>query len=226
MSDDHASRRCSGRTANGQRCRRKAEEGSTRCAQHGYRMPGRPSKLTPELTEAIVFLILEGNYLETAAQACGVDVATLYRWQRRAGEAIAKAEERVEDGEKLLGEGIYEHTDPADWPYLDFRHALKSAEAYAETELLRRAAAGGFGWQAPMTVLERRHPSHWRRRDRLEVEGADGGAVPLKLVAPETEAKRRAIAELITNAGVLAPAELEAVAAETKPTKPRRTKPK
>lgn len=203
MSDDHASRRCTGRTANGARCRRRAEEGSTRCSQHGYRMPGRPSKLTPELTEAIVYLILEGNYLETAAQAVGVDVATLHRWQRRAGEAIARAEEAVEDGNELLGEGIYEHTDPAEWPYLDFRHALKSAEAFAETDLLRRAASGAFGWQAPMTVLERRHPMRWRRRERLDVGGDDGGAVPVKVVTPDTEAKRTELLELVAELNVL-----------------------
>lgn len=202
MSDDSRPR-CTGRTAAGGRCRHPAEDGSTRCAQHGYKMPGRPSKLTPALTQQIVFLILEGNYLETAAQAVGVDVATLHRWNRRAGEAIARAEEAVEDGELLLGDGIYEHTDPAEWPYIDFRHALKSAEAYAETELLRRASSGGNGWQAPMTVLERRHPLRWKRREGRDLEAADGGAIPVRVVAPDTDGKRREVAGIIAELGIL-----------------------
>lgn len=217
--DENASHRCTGRTAAGGRCRRRAEEGATRCSQHGYKMPGRPSRLTPELTEAIVYLVLEGNYLETAAQANGVAPSTLHYWRRRGQDAWARAEEAVEDRNELLGDGIYDRTDPAEWVYLDFLDALKTAEAYAETELLRRASAGGFGWQAPMTVLERRHPARWKRREARELEGADGGAIPVRVVTPDTDGKRRELVGIIAELGVLEDLEPAAAPATESTTK-------
>lgn len=41
---------------------------------------GRPSKLTPEIQERIVTLIVEGSYPEIAAQACGIGSTTFFRW--------------------------------------------------------------------------------------------------------------------------------------------------
>jgi transposase-like protein len=41
---------------------------------------GRPSKLTPELTDRIVERVLKGIEPDTAAQAEGIDRATYYRW--------------------------------------------------------------------------------------------------------------------------------------------------
>lgn len=201
MSDDVESVRCTGRTAAGSRCSRRAEEGTTRCAQHGYKPRGRPSKLTPELTAEVVYLVLEGNYLETAAQAVGISVRTLHNWRARGDDAMAKAEEAVADTEELAGDKLYEHVDPREWVYIDFFHALKTAEAYAETELLRRAASGGFGWQAPMTVLERRHPSRWRRRESRDVE-VSGNVGRTTIVVPDTEEKRHAVAAALAGTGL------------------------
>jgi transposase-like protein len=52
-------------------------------------MIGRPTKLTPELQEAICEHLRSGNLLQVAAQAEGIDRATLWRWRKRgeAGEA-------------------------------------------------------------------------------------------------------------------------------------------
>jgi hypothetical protein len=49
---------------------------------------GRPSKFTPEVTEPLLELIREGNFLSTAAPAAGVSRRTVHGWLRkgRAGE--------------------------------------------------------------------------------------------------------------------------------------------
>lgn len=202
--DDETPRppRCTGRTANGQRCTRNAEEGSTRCRQHSFVVPGRPTKLTPELKEQIVWTVLEGNYLNVAAQAAGVSYRTLARWLERADDVEAKALEMVDPDADELPD-LYELVDPREWVYLDFRHALKSAEAFAETELLRQARAGGFGWQAPMTVLERRQPTRWKRREVHEHEGEVGVRQRAELVEPD-EKKRQRVSTILAEAKVAA----------------------
>lgn len=196
--------KCSAKKADGRPCRNTPQPNSTRCWHHSFKVPGRPTKLDVDLTQRILDAVLEGNYLETAAQAAGIGKTTLYRWLRRGDDAEALVAEHLDEDQ--AGADAYEHLDPAEWPYLDFRHALKSAEAFAETELLRRTITGGRGWQAYMTVLERRHPERWGRRDRVMHEGAVDLGKP-KVVVPDTDAKRALIAEIL--AGALRPVSAE-----------------
>jgi hypothetical protein len=164
---DNERPRCTGITAGGTRCAKRAIEGTDRCAHHSFRIPGRPTKLTPDVTRTIIAAVLEGNYLETSAQLAGVTPRVLHKWRQRADDLEAVALEHV-DQDLDDDVDLYSLVDPAEWVYLDFVHALKSAEAYAEARLLRQAQAGGFGWQAQMTVLERRHPTRWGRRAVLD----------------------------------------------------------
>lgn len=203
MSDDtgrpnlESRRNCTFIKADGKRCTKLAQPGKTRCWHHSYKVPGRPGKLTPELSEKVIQLMLEGNYLTTAAQAVGVSERTLHRWLERGDDVEAKAlEQAEEDGD------LYEHISPDEWVYLDFRHAVKSAAAYAETELLRQAATGALGWQAPMTILERRHPQRWRRSDRHEHEHTGAVATTVEHVKPD-EGKRTEIAGILDASGAL-----------------------
>jgi transposase len=71
---------------------------------------GRPTKLTDELRDEIVALVEVGNFPETAAEACGVDRSTFYRWKNRG-----------DDGEE---------------PYRDFCDAIARARAKAKVDLL------------------------------------------------------------------------------------------
>ena len=195
--------RCTGTTARGTRCTNYAQPGGTRCAKHGFNVKatGRPSKLSDDVKDVIVGLLLEGNYLETAAAAAGVHKSTLYRWLERADDVEAKAMEHVEPDATDVD--LYALTDPDEWRYLDFRDALKAAEAYAETELLRMVRYPGFGpWQAAMTILERRKPQHWRRRDTHEVEHTGGIGLRVQTVTPEGEARRR-VAGILQEVGAL-----------------------
>lgn len=189
--------KCSFVKPDGRRCTKNARQGSTRCWHHSFKVPGRPTKLTEELRGAIVMLVVEGNYLETAAQACGVHKTTLYRWLEKADHLEAAALEHVDPDlppDELPD--LWDLVDPDDWVYLDFRNALKTAEAWAETELLRQAASGRQGWQAQMTVLERRHATRWRRTEHHEVGGAVDVRAKSELVIPEGEKRQRTAAIL------------------------------
>lgn len=192
--------RCTAKTASGRPCRNSPLPGTTRCYHHSFRVPGRPSKLTPELQERIVDAVLEGNYLETAAQAAGVGKTTLYRWLRKAQDVEAAALEHIDPDAD--GEDVWNHTDPAEWPYLDFRHALQSAEAYSETEILRRALTAAPGWQAHMTYLERRHPQRWGRRDAHKHEHTGEVRRSVEVIVP-TDAERAAVLSRLQEAGAL-----------------------
>ena len=111
---------------------------------------GRKSKLTPELTERICDFIRKGNYISTACQIVGIHKATYYNW--------------LEQGETDIEAGI-------DSMYADFVKAVKKAEADAEEELVKMVRnAAPKNWIAGMTLLERRHPDRWGRRDRHQVE--------------------------------------------------------
>jgi transposase len=90
--------------------------------------------------------VSKGNYIETACKAAGISKQTVYQWLKRA-----------EHGET---------------PFTAFRDALEKAEAKAELEVLetvRKAGqAGPQYWPASMTLLERRHPEKWGKRQDAE----------------------------------------------------------
>ena len=126
---------------------------------------GRPTKLTPEVQEKIVSLVRAGNYPEVAAQAAGIDPRTYYRWM-----------EKGEDG-------------PA--PYGQFRHAVKEAQAAAESHavtIIRKAAIDG-SWQAAAWFLERSKAERWRRKENVELTGKDGGPVEQRITG-DTEREK------------------------------------
>lgn len=113
------------------------------------RKTGRPKgagiKLTPELQSLVVAHLEAGNYVETAAQAAGVNKVTLYDWLKKG----ATGEE----------------------PYAGFSNAVVSAQAKAEARDVQRMDVHGLmNWQATAWRLERRHPDRWGRRDRVEVQ--------------------------------------------------------
>ena len=57
---------------------------------------GRPSKLTPEITRAILDVVAGGGTRAVAAEAAGISESTLYKWLRR-GTEDAKTTQTVLD---------------------------------------------------------------------------------------------------------------------------------
>jgi transposase len=134
-------------------------------SDHGFEMigvteMGRPTKLTPDIENAIVTALRAGNYAETAVAYAGIGLSTYYRWMER-------GQSEAED----------------DRAYREFREAIEKARAAAEVRdiaLIDKAAANG-SWQAAAWKLERRYPQRWGRVVRTEVTGADGGAVHVEV---------------------------------------------
>jgi hypothetical protein len=120
-------------------------------------MAGRKPKLTPEVRDTIARLIAAGNYVNVAAEAAGIHVATFYRWLSR-GEPQRRP-------------------TPA---FRDFATAITRARVEAEASMVRhltRAAAAG-NWQAAAFWLER------TRRDRWGRSVAPAPTVPPSALSP------------------------------------------
>ncbi len=168
--------KCSGTTAAGNPCKNNAKNDGDYCGAHSGNI-GRPSKLmlTPEVGIKIIELVKVGNYAKVAAQAAGIAERTFYNW-------IAIGEEHLE---------TYEQGDPLPESlqlYVDFLQSLKEAEAIAETMLLMDALTRGNGWQAPMTVLERKFPDRWGRSERVAVEHSGAVKHTIGVDVPDLEA--------------------------------------
>ena len=105
---------------------------------------GRPSKLTPEVTEKIARLVSEGSFYEPAAIAAGVAYPSMRQWFLQ-GQADKAA-------------GLTTR-------FSKFTDALVHAQAQAETRMVSTLAKGGEGkypdWRAQAFVLERRYPQRW-----------------------------------------------------------------
>lgn len=103
---------------------------------------GVPSRIgDSDLVQSFLECVLEGNYIETAAEVAGLSKVTVYDWLKR-GEAD-------------------------ETPFNLFANAMKRASAQAERESVKRVRKAGEDarfWAADMTFLERRHPEKWARR--------------------------------------------------------------
>ena len=105
---------------------------------------GRPTKLSPDVTEKICSGIRSGLYLHSAAELAGVHISTVNRWMAAA------------------------NSEDAEGPHAAFRAAVKKAESetqVATLDIIRQAAAKG-NWTAAAWYLERRHPELWGRHGR------------------------------------------------------------
>lgn len=127
-------------------------------------MPGRPTKLTPQVQARIVQAIVGGNDITVAAAYAGIHKAQFYRW--------------LEKGEQQQ-QGIYRA----------FRDAIEKAQADAETRnvaLIAKAAQDGT-WTAAAWWLERKYPERWGRKERHEVTGKDGKDLVIRVVYADVD---------------------------------------
>jgi transposase-like protein len=106
---------------------------------------GRPTELTPELTEAICKTLRLAGTVEDAARRAGIDDSTLYRWQAR-----GKREKR----------GLYR----------EFCEAIKKAKAERRRVLeLQMLTFAKRNWLALAWYMERTDPEHYALQVNVKV---------------------------------------------------------
>lgn len=136
--------------------------------QPGY--TGRLSELAhPDVLTKLFNAIADGNYVTTATRLAGISQDTYQRWLRRAEAEPESA-------------------------YALFATAVKEAECAAEAAIVadvRKAARKEQFWAAGMTLLERKYPDKWGRRNedqtapRVVVQiGAGAGEVKVGIIQP------------------------------------------
>ena len=153
---------------------------------------GRDTKLTPTVQEKIVAVIRSGGYLETAAAHAGVNVSVFREWLRR-GERERVRRQRGERGR--TAERIYlDFSGAVEKALADAESRFvalvnRAASGYDVTKIkkiLKRGPTGRMelveetteishvqSWQAAMTLLERRWPGRWARREVIDAGDCD-----------------------------------------------------
>lgn len=129
--------------------------------------------MDPDVQKTILDALADGNYLGTAAKLGGVHPDTLQDWLRR---GRAGREGRDVPGLAKASPELIEFVERID---------LTLAEWEAETvRTINQTARSGAPntWQAAMTMLERKFPDRWGRRDQVTVEGGDKPLVQLNQV--------------------------------------------
>lgn len=112
---------------------------------------GRPTKISPELTDKIVNAVRGGIGLKHAAILNGLAPQTITNWMNRGRDALA----------------IGEENEFASF-YLDLSKARATAISLCEGTVLH-AAVRKRDWKAAVTYLERQVPEEWGRKDMLVV---------------------------------------------------------
>ncbi len=120
---------------------------------------GRPTKIEFAMVEKVKLLVIEGLSFESIAAELGIVRSTLFEWLDR-----GEAEDKTDDDEL----------------FVSFARAFRQAEAELERNTLAKIKANnGTNWQRFAWVLERRFPTRWGSKQRVEHTGADGGAIQI-----------------------------------------------
>lgn len=114
-------------------------------------MAGRPSKLTVEITDELVQILGEGNWVDAACNKVGISRECFYEWMRRGERGQARDIEPVN--------------------YVEFARRINQAVAQVEIETVRDIRKAPMNWQAPAWWLERRHPDRWGQRNKIDLSG-------------------------------------------------------
>lgn len=149
---------CEGETKTGRPCPNHAKPGEKVCGRHMQDPPagGRETKFDEGAIAGILNWLRQGSYLKAAAESQGISETTIHRW---------------------LEEGKADDTAGLDSPKREFREQVTRARAEGEVRLVGYAIeAAKTDGRVAIEMLARRNPKQWGRK-RLEVTGADGGAL-------------------------------------------------
>jgi len=113
-----------------------------------------PYKLNDGMIQALSLAISRGNYLVTSCQLCNISENQVYLWLKQAQEDYTTG---------LTAD---------DSLFIRLYESLKRAEAKAEdllVQVVRDSATVKKEWLPAITMLERRHPDRWGRRERHDI---------------------------------------------------------
>lgn len=129
---------------------------------------GRPSKLTRAVGRQIGEKVALGMPFKYAAEASGIGYSTFNEW--------------MQAGEDGRSDKFKDVTN-----FVEFAAYIKSCVALGMEENLQniKDASRNGQWPASAWLLERRHPSEFGRKDRMELKNEHSGAV--KIVELKTE---------------------------------------
>jgi transposase len=165
---------------------------------------GRPTRLTSDLCQQFEQLLGAGNYFVTTCAYLEIDESVAYDWLNKgnAGEdatgpwpdayrEFAKCVKRASArAEVSLVTEINRHGRP---------HELRSPERDADGNVVASMMPGQ--WQALMTILERRFPERWGRKDRLQAEVSGTGGGPVQIVIAPYEDSNGSNSDADSNSG-------------------------
>jgi len=119
-------------------------------------------KVETTVGDVVVRACRLGAYRSEAAAAAGISRPSIHNWQRRGEDAIAAAQEHIEDGEQVKPEEVPE----ADRPFVEFVYALEEAEANVEVTLVGIIRTASLkDWKAAAWLLARKFPDRWGVRE-------------------------------------------------------------
>jgi hypothetical protein len=118
-------------------------------------------KFTQGVRTTILDALRAGNTLTHSAGLAGVSRAVVYQWLTRGKDA------------------------PAGSAYRQFAEDVEQANAEAAARLVQIVSEAAVDdWRAAMTLLERRFPDEYAKRERHEVAGPQDGPIKVELVWP------------------------------------------
>ena len=134
----------------------------------------RHSSLTKRKQEIICEAIAKGHTREMAAKMAGVSVDTFYKWMQKG---------RKQKSGK----------------YFQFFQAVKEADYEAEDFLLQKVVkAADMHWSAAMTILERRWPEKWAKREYVESKQEISFPLPREVSVDEAQEAKEIIRKIAT----------------------------
>ena len=132
---------------------------------------GRKLLLNNEMIQKIATAFGYGNYGTVVADYVGVHPTTLGQWIRRGEELSGKDEGELDNDERL---------------FVELYNEVRKARSMSEMRAVERIRqAGERDWKANAWFLERTATSRWGRTERLELTGAEGGAIEVSAEAVE-----------------------------------------
>jgi transposase len=131
--------------------------------------PAANSRLTKEKHDVLVTAIREGMYRDQSAALARISRSTLNRWIQE-GRKESEAEVAYKDAR-----------------YRQFYEDVMHAEAEFEAEMIANIRASAAkrnsqSWLAAITILERKYPQRYGRRDALSIDTGDKPLVEINVV--------------------------------------------